>query len=167
MEQFGLLFVLGALAFAALAFAAHYRHRAWRRRAASGGILGGLAVLCYALAYTVAPNIPTPPVSLLARFAQNPTPDAPATVAAGRDLYARNCVVCHGAQGRGDGPAAFTLIPRPVNLQVHTPNHAPGEVHHWVTNGIAGTSMPAYPQLSDTERWQIVRYLYALAAGRT
>ena len=109
------------------------------------------------------------------RFAQNPTPDTPATVAAGRALFAANCVICHGPQGLGDGPAAFTLQPRPFNLQVHVPQHAPGELFYWISEGIPSTAMPAWsvidpatgkPKLSDTERWEIIRFLQALAAGK-
>jgi mono/diheme cytochrome c family protein len=29
------------------------------------------------------------------------------------DLYAKRCVVCHGKQGKGDGPGAAALNPRP------------------------------------------------------
>ena len=34
----------------------------------------------------------------------------------GSELYARECVACHGAAGRGDGPVASVLNPRPVDL---------------------------------------------------
>ena len=70
-----------------------------------------------------------------------------------------------------DGPAAFTLTPRPANLQVHVPLHAEGELHYWIANGVPGTAMPAWAKrepapLGDTEIWQVVRYLEALTSGR-
>ncbi|MEO6203251.1 MAG: cytochrome c, partial [Nitrospirales bacterium] len=34
----------------------------------------------------------------------------------GRDLYRIHCLECHGAEGRGDGPRAALLAPRPGNL---------------------------------------------------
>jgi mono/diheme cytochrome c family protein len=34
----------------------------------------------------------------------------------GRALYADNCAVCHGDTGRGDGPAAGGMTPRPSDL---------------------------------------------------
>lgn len=37
--------------------------------------------------------------------------------AAGR-IYSANCVSCHGAGGRGDGPAAGALKPSSVNFHV-------------------------------------------------
>ena len=34
----------------------------------------------------------------------------------GAALYARYCASCHGADGRGDGPAAASLTPPPTDL---------------------------------------------------
>lgn len=34
---------------------------------------------------------------------------------AGRALYQQYCSVCHGPQGKGDGPAASTMNPKPRN----------------------------------------------------
>jgi mono/diheme cytochrome c family protein len=34
----------------------------------------------------------------------------------GMEAYERQCVVCHGAKGEGDGPAATALKPRPSDL---------------------------------------------------
>ena len=112
---------------------------------------------------------------LTARFAQNPTPDTPETIDAGRTAYQAHCAICHGPLALGDGPAAFTLTPRPFNLQLHVPLHAPGEVYYWISSGVPGTGMPAWqdaknadgtPVLTETQRWQIVRYLEALAAHK-
>jgi len=167
MEQLAIVMAIGLALFALFAFLASRRGRPWRRFATSAGILGALALVSLGLAYTVAPNIPTPPVPLTARFAQNPVPDTPEAIAAGKALYQKNCAVCHGPQGLGDGPAAFTLTPRPFNLQLHVPQHAPGEIYYWISDGVASTPMPAWKdQLSETERWELIRYLQALASGR-
>ncbi len=34
----------------------------------------------------------------------------------GRVVYDQYCAACHGATGRGDGPASLTLSPRPASL---------------------------------------------------
>jgi len=168
LEQVALLFAAGSAIFALLSWWAHRGDQPWRRNALSACALAGLAAVALLLGYTVAPNIPTPPVPLTARFASNPVPDTKESWDAGRATYQKNCAICHGPQALGDGPAAFTLNPRPFNLQFHVPLHAPGEAYYWISNGVAGTAMPAWKgTLSDTERWQLVRYLYALAAGRT
>jgi mono/diheme cytochrome c family protein len=174
LEQIALALVVGVVLFGILGVLRWRRNDEYRRFGISAGILAGLAALALIVGYTISPNIPTPPVPLTARFLSNPTPDTPATIARGKALYQVNCVVCHGALGKGDGPAAFTLVPRPVNLQLHVPQHAPGELVYWISNGIPGTAMPAWqdvdpatgkPRLSEEDRWSIIRYLQALARG--
>jgi len=39
-------------------------------------------------------------------------------VVAGKADFARYCAECHGAEGRGDGPMAGRLDPRPANLRL-------------------------------------------------
>jgi mono/diheme cytochrome c family protein len=174
LEQIALALAIGAVLFGGLAVIRRSRKRDWSRFAISAGVLAVLVAVSMIVAYTIAPNIPTPPVPFTARFAQNPTPDTPDTVAKGKALYQASCAVCHGIVGKGDGPAAFTLVPRPVNLQLHVPQHAPGEIYYWISSGIPGTAMPAWqdvdpatgkPRLSDDERWSIIRYLQALSRG--
>jgi mono/diheme cytochrome c family protein len=175
LEQIAIALAVGAAVFGLFALIRWRRGGDWQRFAQSAGLLGALLVVALGIGYTIAPNIPTPAVPFTARFAQNPTPNDPATIAAGRALYQANCAVCHGAKGLGDGAAAQTLNPKPFNLQVHVPQHAPGEIFYWITTGISFTAMPAWgapdpdtgkPKLTETERWEIVRYLEALAAGQ-
>lgn len=46
-----------------------------------------------------------------------PPPDEVDTSpAAGRAVFEANCVACHGTTGRGDGPAAVGMRPRPADL---------------------------------------------------
>lgn len=166
LQDIALFLIAGAILFVVLALVTRYRRGDWRRFAISAGVLGVLVAVSYAFAFTVAPNIPTPPVPFTARFMQNPTPDTPETIDRGRALFLANCAICHGPRGLGDGPQAFLLQPRPVNLQLHVPQHAPGEVSYWISEGVAGTGMPAWKEtLSETQRWEIVRFLYALASG--
>ncbi|SRR6266545_4651080 len=167
LQDIAQFLIAGAALFALLAFVIRYRGGEWRRFAISSGVLVGLVAVTYVLAFTVAPNIPTPPVPFTSRFARNPTPDTAATIDAGRATYQANCAICHGPRALGDGPAAFTLNPRPFNLQLHVPLHAPGEVYYWISEGVAGTGMPTWKEsLSDTQRWEVVRYLEALASGK-
>lgn len=174
LEQIAIVLAVGVVLFALLVALRWRRHEPFRRTAMSAGILAVLAAVSVIIAYTVAPNIPTPPVPFTARFAQDPTPDTPATVARGRSLFQTHCALCHGPVGKGDGALAPTLFPHPVNLQLHIPQHAPGETFYWISSGIPGTSMPPWgdvdattgkPLLAEDERWSIIRYLQALARG--
>lgn len=51
-------------------------------------------------------------LGFLAACMQAEMPQAPE----GRMLYADNCAQCHGAGGKGDGPWANDMSPRPANL---------------------------------------------------
>src|SRR2546427_8649835 len=126
LEQIAIALAVGAAVFGLFALVRWRRGGEWQRFAQSTGFLGALIVVSLGVAYTIAPNIPTPPVPLTARFAQNPTPDNPATVAAGRALYQANCVVCHGPPGLGGGPAGPAPNPPPLQPQIKHPPHPPG-----------------------------------------
>jgi mono/diheme cytochrome c family protein len=34
----------------------------------------------------------------------------------GKEVYTNNCQICHGANGKGDGPASASFNPRPANF---------------------------------------------------
>jgi len=87
--------------------------------------------------------------------------DAP-TLAAGRQLYQTNCAVCHGTAGRGDGPAAVGLTPRPGDFTQHMlpGKHTDGQVFLWIKDGFPNSAMPAWGQrFSEEQLWQLVTYL--------
>ncbi len=55
-------------------------------------------------------------LGLLAGCTGEPEAEAGLTPAEGAALFAQYCAGCHGVSGRGDGPAAAGLSPRPANL---------------------------------------------------
>jgi copper transport protein len=91
----------------------------------------------------------------------NPIPPTRDSVERGRLVYEANCVVCHGEAGRGDGPAAAGLRPQPADFRVHlAAGHTDGQLFDWVTNGVPGTSMPAFrDQLTEEERWHVLNFI--------
>lgn len=102
----------------------------------------------------------------------NPLPNDEPTILAGQRLYLANCTTCHGASGKGDGPAAAGLNPRPVDFAQHMVQgkHTDGQVFLWIKNGFPNTAMPAWGgRLTDEQIWQLVRYLrtYGQAAPAT
>jgi copper transport protein len=93
---------------------------------------------------------------------QENRPAAP--LARGREIYEQNCMQCHGAGGRGDGPLAAGLRPPPLDLTVHVPLHSDQELENWIKNGVPRTAMPAFGgQFSDEEIQAVINYLRELA----
>ena len=84
---------------------------------------------------------------------RNSIPMSQASVAAGAKTYQAHCVVCHGADARGDGPVAQTLNPPPADLTAsHVDAHTDGDMAGWIKNGYPGSAMPGFSdQLSETE----------------
>jgi copper transport protein len=88
------------------------------------------------------------------------------SIAAGSALFATNCVPCHGASGRGDGPVGLAMNPRPADLTQHAVLgvHTDAQLYEWITNGFPGTRMPAFKaSLSDSDRWNLVNLIRTLA----
>ncbi len=75
----------------------------------------------------------------------------------GEQLYGRYCVTCHGVTGQGEGPAATALIPRPANLRAHWYSNARLADALW--NGVPGTSMPAWRDLSLEDLAALVAFI--------
>ena len=92
---------------------------------------------------------------------------AAASVDRGAALYAENCVLCHGATGRGDGPVAAGLPIRPADLtEPHLFAHSPGDLFWWVGHGMDEGVMPGFAGiLSPDQRWDMINFLRARAAG--
>jgi mono/diheme cytochrome c family protein len=110
----------------------------------------------------------TPTAPSAARTIRNPVPATEESLATGKQLYTQYCLVCHGVQGKGDGPAARAMRPPPADLSIHVSQHTDGELWWWITNGIAGTPMPAWKDaLTDEERWHVLNYIKEAFTPRT
>jgi cbb3-type cytochrome oxidase cytochrome c subunit len=82
----------------------------------------------------------------------------PADAAAAQTVYAANCVSCHGATGRGNGPAAGALKPSPVNFHVRQPTTE----RAWTVlrEGVPGSAMPSWKtNLSEDQRRLLIPYI--------
>ncbi|MBI5876795.1 MAG: copper resistance protein CopC [Chloroflexi bacterium] len=93
----------------------------------------------------------------------NPMVPDEASLAIGKTVFEDHCVACHGPQGRGNGPLAATLNPRPADFTLHINQHSDEVTFNWISKGIAGSAMPAWEgALSADERWHVINYLQAL-----
>ena len=82
-------------------------------------------------------------------------------LARGAEVYQANCAGCHGARGRGDGPARRGLDPRPADLADATAlrDQTPLDYYRRITIGVVGTAMPGFEvRLSPQDRWAAAVY---------
>ncbi|MBI2215055.1 MAG: c-type cytochrome [Acidobacteria bacterium] len=96
----------------------------------------------------------------------------------GREVYLQmECHRCHGDQGRADGASAPSLVNDagepilPADLTkrwTFRGGPARRDIYRTFSTGLNGTPMPSYADsLTDTQRWQLVDYVYSLGAADT
>jgi mono/diheme cytochrome c family protein len=99
------------------------------------------------------------------------TPFSVSSIAHGAPLYAQHCAACHGADGRGEGPLAATLVRWPPTVVGPLLGHRlDGEMFWRVLHGMHDThgveTMPGFAgRLSDADAWAVLDYMKLLAAG--
>lgn len=145
-----------------------YVRRSIGLRSLEGAGLGLASLVVAGLGvFVVVRSLPAGPVAAGdPRALRNPILPTQESVAIGERVYrSYGCDTCHGAQGRGDGPAAAGLRPRPADFRVHmAAGHTDGELFNWIGNGVEGTAMPVYrDQLSVEQRWHVINFLKTFA----
>lgn len=91
----------------------------------------------------------------------NPVKASNASRKRGQELFATNCVSCHGAAGRGDGSAGAALNPKPADLAAMAGQHPDGDFAWKIAEGRG--PMPAWKEiLAEKEIWDLVNYIQAL-----
>lgn len=96
---------------------------------------------------------------------ENPVEVTDSSTEVGAALFSANCAICHGVEGRGDGPSAETLDPPPADLHAdHVQVLTDGELFWVITHGVEDTGMPPWEDvLTDEERWQVVNFIRSVA----
>ncbi|HSD09357.1 MAG TPA: c-type cytochrome, partial [Candidatus Binatia bacterium] len=88
----------------------------------------------------------------------------------GKEVFSKQCAACHGAEGRGDGEAAYLLYPRPRNFRagrfrlVSTWEGVPtdDDLFQTISRGMPGSAMPSWAHLPEGTRWALVAYVKSL-----
>ncbi len=102
-----------------------------------------------------------------------PGSDIPPGTPIGERVYRHRCAVCHGPDGRGNGPAAPSLIPRPRDFtqgqfkyKSTPPGHPPtdADLIHTITNGLKSSAMPYWSDLlTEKEIKEVAEFIKGLA----
>ncbi|MBX3016879.1 MAG: c-type cytochrome [Bdellovibrionaceae bacterium] len=89
-------------------------------------------------------------------------------VAHGKKLFAQNCALCHGNEGKGDGPSGAALNPKPRNLVTGGWKKGGGFIGHFnaITEGIEGSSMASYAHFKPADRWALVQFIESITQDK-
>ena len=97
---------------------------------------------------------------------KNPVAGDAKAIAAGKELFLKNCKRCHGPGGLGDGPDADPDSMQDMDLTVakRAARNTDGTVFYKVWNGRTKPKMPMFRNegLTKDQVWQIVAYVQTL-----
>lgn len=103
--------------------------------------------------------------AIISAYALTVAPKQAPDAERGATPYAEQCAACHGAEGRGDGPAGKGLDPAPSNFHdtARMASRSIYGLYNTITLGVAGTGMASYKQLSDDDRWALAFHVSRFA----
>ena len=100
-------------------------------------------------------------------------PESDGVISAGKITYQKRCVFCHGDKGRGDGPSAVDMDPRPrdfVSAEYKIRSSPLGslpsdeDLYQVIAKGMAGTAMAGWEGvLGAGEIREVVQYVKSLS----
>lgn len=93
---------------------------------------------------------------------ENPVTSSEKSISSGGKIYKKMCWSCHGDEGKGNGPAATSLTPKPADFTSEKFQKQTDGAIFWKLSTGKG-SMAAYENsLTEDQRWSIVNYLRSL-----
>jgi glucose/arabinose dehydrogenase len=95
-----------------------------------------------------------------AKTMRNPLAGRQAAIDAGKTVYARNCLACHGKTLKGTGN-----VPSLVDGKLKGVSE--GEMFWFITKGDKDNGMPSWAFMPEEKRWQVVSYVDAVASGKS
>ncbi len=94
-------------------------------------------------------------------FRRSDAAEGAGTAEAGKAVFEKNCVGCHGKNGEGLGPKSkLPNFKNPATMK----SRSDKDVFDKITNGGKGTGMPAWGSLiNEKDRWNLVAYIRSLS----
>jgi mono/diheme cytochrome c family protein len=101
---------------------------------------------------------------------ENPVKPDATSIAAGKAIYDKQCAVCHGAAGKGDGKMAAQLDPKPSDLTDAEWKHGStdGELFLVISDGARNTGMKPYKaKLTAHQIWDVINYIRSIGPAKS
>ncbi|MGZ3774796.1 MAG: c-type cytochrome [Pseudobdellovibrionaceae bacterium] len=100
---------------------------------------------------------------------KEPWVSSPELIAYGKKVFMANCSMCHGNEGKGDGAAGAALNPKPRNFVEGKWTQGEGIMNHFkvLQNGIKGSSMASYAQISSSDRWAVLQFIESITTNKS
>jgi mono/diheme cytochrome c family protein len=96
---------------------------------------------------------------------KNPFKGDIAATLKGKALFEKQCAMCHGSNGKGNGSAAADLKPAPTDLTAKmTQSHTDGALYWKIMNG--NSPMPSWRKAHQADHrqcWQLINYIRTFA----
>ena len=98
--------------------------------------------------------------NLLSGVPSNPVTADQTSIKRGAELFGIYCALCHGADGKGNGPMASHLQNKPFDL-TSFPIHSftDGGIFFVISTGVPGKMSALNENLTVRERWDVVNYV--------
>jgi mono/diheme cytochrome c family protein len=97
---------------------------------------------------------------------KNPAAATPESAAAGKRIYLRLCIRCHGPSGKGDGEAAVGAEPADLTSGKWTFGASDGEIYASIREGTSKDMEGYAERMSEADTWNVVNYVRSLAPKR-
>jgi len=97
-------------------------------------------------------------------YATSPSAYAAANLANAHKVYRRECALCHGRSGHGDGQLMQMSGALAADLtQSHTADHTDGDLYWWITHGKPDTAMVGVADTTgEQDRWDLANFVRLL-----
>jgi mono/diheme cytochrome c family protein len=94
----------------------------------------------------------------------NPLPLTVEVLDEGKGIFTRECMVCHGDAGRGNGPYGDLLQPGPPDFGDGSYGDYTDADYFWrISEGVPWSAMPAWKiNYPEEDRWKLVHYIRAI-----
>jgi mono/diheme cytochrome c family protein len=89
---------------------------------------------------------------------RNPVAATPESLAAGKRVYQRLCIRCHGPEGKGDGEAAVGEQPSDLTAKLQF-GSTDGEMYSVIRRGTSKDMESYAERISETDTWNVINYV--------